>query len=106
MNFVVSTFEYNRCLSSLSVTALVQPKKTKRKEALLKKKKKKKLTNFLRKVCEKIFSKPKVSQIGKVTDTSGKGGQLIISQNQFLREKKTTFLKINSCLQITANNKI
>lgn len=47
-----------------------------------------------------------MSQIGKVTDTSGKGGQLIISQNQFLREKKTTFLKINSCLQITANNKI
>lgn len=38
-------------------------------------------------MCEKILSKPKVRQIGKVTNTSGKGGQLIISQNQFLRKK-------------------
>lgn len=45
-------------------------------------------------MCEKVLSKSKVCQIGKVTDTSGKGGQLIISQNQFLREKNT-FLKIN-----------
>lgn len=57
----------------------------------IKKEKEKNLTNFLRKVCEKILSKPKVSQIGKVTDTSGKGGQLIISQNQFLREKNPHF---------------
>lgn len=53
----------------------------------LHKTRKRDLTNFLRKVCEKILSKPKVRQVGKVTDTSGKGGQLIISQNQFLREK-------------------
>lgn len=53
----------------------------------LHKTRKRDLTNFLRKVCEKILSKSKVCQIGKVTDTSGKGGQLIISQNQFLREK-------------------
>lgn len=45
------------------------------------------LTNFLRKVGEKVLSEPKVRQIGKVTDSSGKGGQLIVSQNQFLREK-------------------
>lgn len=53
----------------------------------LHKNRKRDLTNFLRKVCEKILSKPKVRQIGKVTNTSGKGGQLIISQNQFLRKK-------------------
>lgn len=62
-----------------------------KKKRNIKKEKEKNLTNFLRKVCEKILSKPKVSQIGKVTDTSGKGGQLIISQNQFLREKSPHF---------------
>lgn len=43
MNFVVSTFEYNRCLSSLSVTALVQPKNKKKKSIIKKEKKKKNL---------------------------------------------------------------
>lgn len=45
MNFVVSTFEYNRCLSSLSVTALVQPK-NKKKKSIIKKEKKKKTYQF------------------------------------------------------------
>lgn len=58
------------------------------------------LTNFLRKVCEKVLSEPKVRQIGKVTDSSWKGGQLIVSQNQFLREKHVFTNQINDfCLE-------
>lgn len=75
MNFVAFTDEQNSWLSYVLCPDTLH--QTRQQD----------LTNFLRKVCEKVLSEPKVRQIGKVTDSSGKGGQLIVSQNQFLKEK-------------------
>lgn len=38
-------------------------------------------TNFLGKVSKQVLSKAQVCEVGEVTDTSGKSGQLVVCQD-------------------------